>query len=192
MNIKKKNIITLSIVTALVIAAGVGGVILSKDDTEAATNTQKKSDAPESMFEFTGAEGWRKGPSNATSMALFNSTKRSEKNPCFTSSEYWKGTVNAAAKIQESRQDLIDDGYGVTSLDTKVLTIETASGVKQYELYQSKIATPEGAKKIQEGKAIGYLQLSDGYLKIYGICDTAEELPRIFPALEAIKAPGIN
>lgn len=187
MIIKKKNIIVLSVLASLLIIAGIGGLRLIQADSEAIPIAQKKSDAPSSMFEFTGAEGWRKGPNNATSMVLFNSNNPAEKSPCFTSAEYRRGTIDIDAEINKDRQILIDDGYDVTPLDTEVLRIMTSAGPKEYELHQSKIASPEGLSKIQEGKAIGYLPLQEGYLKTYSICEKSEDLPRTFTALEAIK-----
>ena len=116
-------------------------------------------------------------------MALFHSIRDS----CFTSVEHKSGTVDAAAELQKTQASLTSEGYTVTPGSAQTLTMQTNTGLQQYELQQSSITTPTGANKILGGQEFGYLQLSNGYLKIMGNCETADELPSTIPALRAIK-----
>lgn len=134
-----------------------------------------------SQFSFGGAEGWRQGPSNKTSMAFFNS------NGCFTSVENKTGTLDIAAEQQKNQTTLTGAGYTVTPAGTQTLTMQTSAGPKQYELQQSSVTTPAGTTPVEGGQEFGYLQLADGYIKIMGYCDTADELPVTIPALQAVR-----
>jgi len=116
-------------------------------------------------------------------MALFHTIRDS----CFTSVQHKTGTVDAVAEVQKGRASLIASGYTVTPGATQTLTIQTSTGPKQYELYQSSVTTPVGASTVLGGQEFGYLQLSNGYIKIMGYCETAKELPATIPALQAIK-----
>lgn len=98
--------------------------VIFRNNAQAMQST-KNAEAPKSMFEFAGAAGWRKGPSNETSMALFNNQNPSDQAPCFTSTEYYTGTVDAAAELNKSQQSLSKSGYTVTSLGTKALMMQT-------------------------------------------------------------------
>ncbi len=116
-------------------------------------------------------------------MALFHTIRDS----CFTSVQHKTGTVDAAAELQKTAASLTSQGYTVTPGSTQTLTIQTNTGPRQYELQQSSVMTPAGANKLLGGQEFGYLQLSNGYLKIMGYCETADELPATIPALQAIK-----
>lgn len=184
MNTKKKKILVTAGLLVLFVVASVGALLFWSRTQE--VPRPHKDEAPISMFEFAGIEGWMQGPSNSTSMALFNSHALSEEAPCFTSTEYYDGTVDMPAQLKKSQQDMAAGGYVVTALGVKTLTIQTQSGARQYDMHLSRVTTTAGSGKIMGGHAIGYVQLRSGYLKIYGNCNTAEELPRVFPALEAI------
>lgn len=184
MNIKKKSIILVVIFIVLCVLAGASVLLLKHYARD--TPRPHKTQAPLSMFEFAGAEGWMQGPSNATSMVLFNSQALDKEAPCFTSSEYYDGTVDISAQSQRDQQDLAYGGRKVTALGVKTLTIRTSASTMQYDIHMSDIAASGDSGKIMGGHAIGYAQLQSGYLKMYGNCNMSEDLPRTLPALEAV------
>lgn len=181
---RKKLIVYLTVLFIIVIASAVA-VLLIRNKTEAST-TPGIPARQISMFKFTGAENWRQGPANKTSMALFNSTDPKGESPCFTSTEFYNGDIDEKAQLLKSRKSLKKSGHTVKSLGTKTLSIRTNTGNKKYTLHLSQVSSPKGTIEIMGGNAIGYLQLSNGYLKIYGNCNSAEDLPNIYPALQAV------
>ncbi len=118
-------------------------------------------------------------------MAIFDSN---ETHACFVSTEYKSGTIDVAADLQHRRETLEKNGnYTMTELDTKALKLQIPSSMEPYELHQFSVTTPKGAEKVKEGQAVGYVQLSDGYVELSGYCDLARQLKRIIAPLEAIK-----
>lgn len=167
----------------LVIAAVSAVVITKYNHTDAAPSSKSGVGAAvPSQFSFMGTAGWWQGATNKTSMALFHNP-----HDCFTSIEHKMGIVDAAAELQKTQASLTNDGYMVTPGGVQTLTIQTKTGPQQYELHQSSVATSAGAQPLEGGQEFGYLQLSNGYLKVMGYCDTADELPATLPALQAIK-----
>ena len=143
--------------------------------------THTVSESTPSQFSFAGTAGWQQGPTNGSSMALFKSTHE-----CFASIEHKPGTVNMAAELQKTQDNLTKQGYSVAPGGNPTLTIQTPQGPQQYQLHQSAVTSPAGASTLEGGQEFGYLQLSSGYLYIMGYCDTAAQLPATIPALQAI------
>lgn len=186
MGSKKKNLVIMLALVALLVVVGATCAVLFRRGVAVAPGP-KDLESTASIFEFMGADGWYQGPSNATSMALFSDANADGISSCFTSAEYYPGTVDVVAQLQKNTQHLSGSGYQVLSLGAKSLTIQTSAGDKQFVLHQSKVVASEQAGKIMSGNALGFLQLSNGYLKIYGNCRSADELSSIFPALESYK-----
>ncbi|HET6622481.1 MAG TPA: hypothetical protein VFG56_00935 [Candidatus Saccharimonadales bacterium] len=177
---------TVIILALLAIIATVFAVVVTeRGGGEAASSAApESSETHEPRFLFGGATGWRKGPSNETSLALFGPN-----HDCFASVQYKDGSI-AADKAERQKTDkyFSDRGYVATTIDTAPMTMRTTDGQQNYELHQSAVATPAGADKVKGGQEFGYLQLSsDHYLFVEGYCDTAEQLPTTIPALKAIK-----
>ena len=176
------NRYTTSALVFLVVAAASAIVVLQHNRTDAAVAVKPAVGAAvKSQFSFTGAADWWQGATNKTSMALFHS------HDCFTSVEHKTGTVDVATELQKSQDVLANDGYTVTPGSIQTLTLQTIVGQRQYELHQSSVTTPAGAHAVKAGQEFGYIQLSSGYIKVMGYCDTADELPATIPALQAIK-----
>jgi hypothetical protein len=133
-----------------------------------------------SEFSFAGAAGWRTGPTNKTSLAAF-----SNDSVCFTSMEYKPGTVNEAAELQKQQDDLTAGGDQTAALATAVSTVQTTGGTQQYILHQYRI-TGNG-KQLMGGLALGYMQISGGYITVQAHCNTAEQLPKVVAALQAYR-----
>jgi hypothetical protein len=178
----------LTVSTLLVVAVAAASLITVTQHKHTAAAPSAKPGigaAVKSKFSSTGAEGWWQGATNKTSMALFQST-----HDCFVSAEYKVGTVNAAGELQKTQSNMTKDGYVVSSVSTQSLTLQTTSGTRQYELQESNVVTPTNMgtqNKVQGGQEFGYVQLSNGYVKIMGYCNTANELPATIPALQSIK-----
>lgn len=150
---------------------------------------QKKPVSPESgdvksMFSFTPPNGWRQGPSNETSMAAFSPSLVDGTSACFTSAEYYAGTVSVESALQKDADTITHGGNTVTALNPQMLAIQTPEGSKQYELRQYKVES-SSSNPIMGGHSIGFVPLTDGYLKIYANCNAADELPDTLPALRA-------
>lgn len=179
------NRYAVGILATLIIVAASVAIATRHNHTNAAPIPKSSLSGPvQSQFSFSAnsAPNWRKGPSNKTSLALFY-------NPydCFTSVEYKSGTVNIAAELRKSQVDL--DGSGYTSTPGTILpvTLRTDTGRQQYKLQQYIVTGTGSLGKPYGGHEFGYLQLSGGYVKIEGYCDTVTHLSATIPALEAIK-----
>lgn len=153
-----------------------------RDSTEALPAAAKPATSAKSQFSFSGTSGWHQGPTNGTSMALF-----SNDHSCFASIEHKTGAVDIAAELQKNQDNI--SVIGGTSMPGAVLTatLQVGAGKQQYDLHQYSESGASGGKKLMGGLQLGYIQLLDGYLKIEGHCNTADELPTTIPALQAIK-----
>jgi len=132
-------------------------------------------------FSFTGASGWRKGPANLTSLALFHG------DGCFVSAEHKTGTVDIAAELQKYQDTLTGSGHTVVPIATQQLLLQTSATPQSYELHQFSAAGSANDSKTMGGNELGYVQLSNGYVKFEGYCDTPVQLAATIPALQAIK-----
>lgn len=180
---KRKIAISLLVVGVLAVGGVSGYMFMRNNSTQAAAAT--KTEAAVSVFTFTGATDWRQGPSNETSMAVFGKARKNGTSACFVSMEYKTGTVDEATQLQEDYATIAGGGHTATALGAQTLTLRTALGDKQYSLHQFKVTSPEGAGQLMEGTEIGYLQLREGYVKVIGNCETAEELSSTLSALQA-------
>jgi len=173
------NRYTLSTLVVLIGAVVVYGALTFKNNTTEAASP--KSEAAESYFSFTGADGWRQGPTNKTSMALFHG------HDCFVSVEYKTGTIDVTVELARIQAGLADMGY--TNSPSTVLTVplQSSEGHKQYQLHQYDVTGSGSAGQIKGGQEYGYLQFQNGYVEVEGHCDTANQLPATIPALQAIK-----
>lgn len=176
---KLKLVVIITVVVLAVSASATGFYLASRSEPQASADTNAQTSP--SLFSFTGADGWRKGPSNETSMALFNSD-----DTCFAYVHYKPGTVDALVEVAKTREGWTSDGYGVTDLGIQTIKIQTAGEGKSYELHQSSVVTPKGMTKLYGAHQHGYQQLEEGYLEIHGYCNEVEQLIGIVPALEAI------
>jgi hypothetical protein len=141
-----------------------------------------------SDFSFTGTTGWIQGATNKTSMALFHSNT----DGCFTSAQYTNGIINGAAELQKNQDALASSGYTVKPTSTQMLILRTSTGLQQYQLHQYSAIGTGSSQQIMGGQEFGYLQLSSGYIKLMGYCNTNAELPSTIPALQAFKFNDAN
>ncbi|MEO6761606.1 MAG: hypothetical protein ABI220_04505 [Candidatus Saccharimonadales bacterium] len=184
------NCYTLSGLAILVIAAVLFTVFTMKHSTTNAALTpktnsqlaQKTPGNPQFSFDSTGVTGWKQGPRDKISMALFY-----HPTDCFISVEHKSGTVDVAAALSKLETGWTGSGNAASEVGTPKVTLQTNSGQQQYDLHQYSITGPEGASKLYSGEEFGYIQLDNGYIKIEGYCKPGDQLPATIPALEAIK-----
>lgn len=177
----KLNRYTICVSILLVVASAFVVYKIMHNRAETAAAKPPVGAAVKSMFSFTGATGWWQGATNETSMAVFH------KYDCFTSVEYKTGTVDIDAELEKVQNSVASGDYTVIPGSTQTLMLQTKLGPQKYELHQSSVVIPQGAMPVKAGQEFGYLQLSDGYIKIMGYCDTPDQLPATIPALQAIK-----
>jgi hypothetical protein len=106
---------------------------------------------------------------------------------CFLSVEYNAGTVNIATELKKIDKQAAIGGYTITHIGVRTLTMQVAGSKHQYKLYQTNTTEPVGATKLMDGNESGFVQLSNGYIDIYGTCNTVSQLHETIPALEAIE-----
>lgn len=176
------NRYTVSTLIVLILAVLAFVVLSTRDNSVASSAPQEVSSTKptESMFSFIGASGWRQGPTNETSMALFHG------HDCFTSVEYKIGTVDVTAELDKIQSNLKSMDYVSESTATLTTTLRFGAGQEQYQLHQYSVTGTGSAGPVKGGQEFGYLQLTNGYLKIEGYCDTVGQLPVTIPALQAI------
>lgn len=175
------------IVTAVIILVVGNGLFFAfSTDAQLATSGAPSSTmstplhADTSRFSFSGAPNWRKGPSNATSMALFHT------NGCFTSLEYKTGVVDPATALEKIRADLVSMDYTVALNDTATKRLKSGGQELQFQLNQYSVTGLGSGGIAKGGQEFGYLQLTDGYIEVKGFCDTADQLPTSIEALQAV------
>lgn len=180
-NHKKLHALTVAL---LIIAAASGTAYLFSKSSNKVSTAAVKADAPasksKSPFSFTGAPGWRKGPSNSTSLALFHD------NGCFVSAEYKAGTVDKDAELEKTHSSLTEMGYTDTLTASPTVSIQIGEEERRYQLNQFTVTGEGSAGEIQRGQEFGYIQLTDGHVKVSGYCNTSNQLPHTVPALKAM------
>lgn len=165
----------------IIALALVGLVFFMKHRAAAATPHQSVAATPvQSQFSFSGVPGWHKGPTNETSMALFR-----DDGECFTSIEHKSGAVDVDTEIQKQQSMMASSGNTMAAGATPVVTVQAGTGSQQYELHEFSLSSGDKSHPLMGGLGLGYLQLSNGYIKIQSHCNTADELPSTVPALEA-------
>ena len=105
---------------------------------------------------------------------------------CFVSAEYHAGDINIASALQQYQTGLTSGGYTITPSSNQVLTLKTNTGNGHYQLQQYTVSETGSGGAPEGGQEFGYLQLTNGYVKLEGYCDTANELAETLPALQAI------
>lgn len=116
------------------------------------------------------------------SISAFKGKKGDYGDVCFVMAFYQKGTIDITSTLKEV-VNTRDDSMTVKLTGTTQLSMLTPEGKKDYVLHQYDYVT---ASAIQHGNEYGFIQLSDGYIKITGVCPTADMLPSTEAALSAL------
>lgn len=189
---RKSHHIVRIAVSAFILLAGLALVVILKGQSSRieATAPPATHQSLKSQFSFQSVDGWRQGPSNETSMALFHKAD----DGCFVSVEYKKGTLDATAELQKILDSHKNSGYTISTDEIVPMSMLTNAGQKEYQLHKYLIdsngATAES--KLMGGNAFGYVALSNGYIEIEGYCNTVEQLTVAIPALQALKFNGTD
>jgi hypothetical protein len=178
----RSNVIT----GVLLVAVIIGGIVFQSNSKPAAAkpaNTQQKTAAAQSAFSFdaAAAPGWRQGPSNATSMALFSNTS-----DCFVSFSANPGAPNEAAELQKLTAGLESSGYTVTSLGTPELTLKQPDSETKYTLHQYSVIGAGTSDDVYKSQAHAYIKVATGYIQAQGYCADPANLPTTAAALQAV------
>ena len=186
MNITQKSRRTeraVSMLVALVIGFGVGGgVAYVTEKAVAEPKTASGAAVPVvSMFEFTGLDGWRQGPSNETSMVLFGNARDDGTSSCFVSAQYEPGVVDVSKRLARAQRDVTAE-----KLPSASGVLKTEQGDKPYELHQFHVSGT-GDIELMGGLGLGYVQLARGYVQLEAHCNTHEELASAVVALQSYR-----
>lgn len=106
---------------------------------------------------------------------------------CFISASYNEGSVDVSAAIQEKTDGMLKGMEESSSLE-KIAeinkTLKTSEGTKEYTLHQFDLSTEDS---VQKGNEFAYIQLTDGYVYIFGVCPTADMLESTENAISALE-----
>jgi hypothetical protein len=177
------NRLTTSAVAVFLVVMAVAAVALWQHrHTDANPGKVPAVAAAHSRFSTTGAPGWWQGATRETDMALFASD-----HTCFTSVQYYSGTIDSAAEIQKLQTSMSSTGGGSTPSATLPMTLQTAAGQKQYDLHQYTLTSGDSSEQLMRGIELGYIQLAGSYIKVEGHCNTPEQLQSTIPALQSVR-----
>jgi hypothetical protein len=108
---------------------------------------------------------------------------------CFVSASYYEGNIDTNSALKEKEAGMVKGRENSTSLiklGELTLRIKTSEGDKEYILHQYDLTPPEG-EEFQRGNEFGYIQMTDGYVYIFGVCPTANMLDSTIPAISALE-----
>ena len=132
--------------------------------------------------ETNGDEAIEKSP--VARMNVFKGTKGDGATACFVMYEYY----NYAADTDELYDKAKPAGAAditVERLEDSKASIKTPDGDKILTLVNYATSGP-GAENSMKGTSYGFLTLSDGYVRISGVCPSGEELNEATKAVSAV------
>ena len=183
------------LITALVIAIAAVVSILYRQEGTQVTQVDTDNDPSTYMFAADDLEGWWRGGGESTSPyrkigITLHTDRQNDEHSCFVDAGYHKGLVDVTAELNRRYQAAESGGHIVTPTDIKELTMQTSGEPLQYELHQSTVTMSDNQEKLMGGQGFGFIQLTDGYIRIMGYCEQPEDLPGTLPALESIRFNG--
>ncbi|HPG37598.1 MAG TPA: hypothetical protein PK865_02270 [Candidatus Saccharibacteria bacterium] len=137
------------------------------------------------IFKFNGAPGWRQGPTNYNSMALFSDNQN-----CFVSVQRKSGALSVQDELSKVKNSFAGSDRTITEAGQQTLTLQTSAGKKSYVLYRFAGNDSSGATTFMNGIELGFVPLTKGFIEISGHCNTAAQLPETGPALQAVEYTG--
>jgi hypothetical protein len=173
----------LAVVTAILAFAGISAFVWSaflNKDTSA--GSQDKPVVSSSFsFDASKAPGWRQGPINETSIALFSNDQS-----CFISIERKSGSFDLAAETTKTQESLAGDGYSVERLDTTTGTIQVDTRATELTFEQLSVGGGGNAGQLYGGQGYGYTQLDEDYLYAQVNCNTSDQLKTAIASVSAL------
>jgi len=137
------------------------------------------------IFKFNGAPGWRQGPTNYNSMALF-----SDNHNCFVSVQRKSGALSVQDELSKVKNSIAGSDRTITEAGQQTLTLQTSAGKKSYVLYQFAGNDSSGATTFMNGIELGFVPLTKGFIEISGHCNTAAQLGETVLVLRAVEYTG--
>jgi hypothetical protein len=125
--------------------------------------------------------GWRRGPSSASSLALFN-----HDDSCFVSLDRRSGTIDTVKAQADYQAGLQAHGYKVTAETALSGTFAGGSGPLNYQLQSYQIGGAGSAGAVYPAQALGYLVRVNTYVTLQANCQRADQLPTTTTALNAV------
>ncbi len=187
-NMQKRIISHTTVVVAIVtvvIGATIGVVILthkySLHSRSSKDNKSQQAAALPSPFSADPPQGWRTGPSNDTSIALFGPD-----NVCFVSMEYRRGAVDVPSELAKVQADSRALGGESVKQSISKMSMNINGVEKQYDLNLFKQSGAQ-ALRIMGGLAVGYVQLADGHITAKSNCNDFDKLTTTFDTLKSMK-----
>lgn len=180
---KKTKLFAVTSALVIVGAATALALTLTNDNKTQAESTKAQSPSVNSPFTFNSgqASGWRQGPTNQDSMALF-----SNDHSCFISIEHKGGKVDSAAATSKTLASLSEGGYITKALGTATASIKVNSDDTELAIDKFDITGSGNAGQLYSGQAYGYTQLDNSYLHAQANCNSADRLSSAISALSAI------
>lgn len=184
-------------IAILLVLAVIGGVIIA--------NISKEK-VPEFTFNSSLVEGW-----NSTGNTNSRELSKNEENPqtpldelpvanmnvfhgeigsnvgdnCFLMYGYYDFPLDdIEAKYSEYEQGKDSFGDEIRVVSDTTQKIRTFDGEKEFKLKQYEFITSSEAMR---GYQIGYATMSNGYIRIEGVCKTAEDLVGTLKVLETVE-----
>lgn len=178
----KRQLLAFALVTILMIS--IAGLTIAYLNSNLASQPSDSQPKAKPMFSFSGADGWRQGPSNQTSMALFGPSRKDGTSACFTSIEFKPGRVDIKLKLAEHAKSLAKSGGSSTEIAKTTNRLTMIGTAVRYQFHQFRLS---GVDNIKQGLGLGYIQLANGHVEVMASCDKAQEITATIPALQAYK-----
>lgn len=186
---KRKVNLSLMALAAVLTVGVLAAVSVNFKKTGASPKISNKVTITKSIFVFDGtkAPGWRQGPTNGTSMALFSDDRN-----CFVSIQQKDGALDEIKELKSTQESLGSGGYQVSNLGGVAVSLSSSSKNINYQLHQYEVTGSGSAGQLYRGQEIGYIALGENYLRVEGYCNLASQLPATMPAIHAINYTAVE
>lgn len=203
----KKKLLSISLGCIVLFGASVGALLLFNNPVSDALKNAigVEQGVPTFAFNEEVASGWWAGDNHNARSSVTDDYAREEPveklpvagrvimqsrdttvDSCFVMYSYYDYRADTDALLREKEKDATSSTDLLYSkLPSQNLTIDTPGGVKSYELHQYAISGP-GSKQVQRGMSYGYIELTDGYIAVSGVCPEGDQLTSTSLGMRAI------
>ncbi|HET7630221.1 MAG TPA: hypothetical protein VFK03_02495, partial [Candidatus Saccharimonadales bacterium] len=136
------------VVAIIAIAATTTLYIQQQNQADAEPSASSTSTLPQKtpgqpQFTFIATPGWRQGPTDKISMALFPQ----KPDGCFVSFEHKAGVVDVKSELKNFQKKTASLGYSIELLNSMAMKLPTNDGPRDYQLYQYSVSGTPGGRK---------------------------------------------
>lgn len=209
----KKILILVTVISLLVIMAGVAGFIIQDGIVAEAGKevSDKNKGKPRFVYDYAQQEGWLTAgnvwhdPADAADSTIevewpiadisvhrckvASQCEIPEKDTiggdCFVTASYNKSQVDPQKAVAEKIEENRKFDMTVQEVGVKTLTMSTPEGTKEYQLHKFDFAV--GGDEILRGNALGFIALNKGHIDVRSVCAETSQLDETLPALQAIR-----